>query len=182
MAVSEATYQRVALEDREGKWELVCGQLRRKPEMTTEHNYTARRLGQLLSMQLDIDQYSIGTDSAKVRVPDGRYRIPDLCVIPITAVRRLQAVPGTFEAYDEPLPLVVEVWSPSTGDTDVTDKLKEYQQRGDFEIWRIHPYERTLTAWRRQLDGSYAETRYTSGSVTPSSLPGVTIELERLFG
>ena len=182
MGVSEATYRRVALEDPEGKWELVCGRLRRKPEMTTEHNQTARRLGQLLSMQLDIDHYSVGTDSAKVRVPDGRYRIPDLCVIPMALVHRLQEVPGTFETYDEPLPLIVEVWSPSTGDSDVQDKLREYQQRGDLEIWRIHPYERSLTAWRRQPDGTYTETRYTSGVVPPAFLPAVRVELERLFG
>ncbi len=38
MPVSEATYQRVALEDPESKWELHCGQLRRKPSMTMPHN------------------------------------------------------------------------------------------------------------------------------------------------
>ena len=60
-----------------------------------------------------------------------------------------------LEVYDQPLPLVVEVWSRSTGDYDVEEKLAVYQQRGDLEIWRIHPYERTLTAWRRLPDGSY---------------------------
>ena len=39
----------------------------------------------------------------------------------------------------------------------------------------------TLTAWRRQPDGSYLETLYTRGTVPVESLPGVTIELESLF-
>lgn len=181
MPVSEETYQRVALEDPEGKWELVCGRLRRKPDMTTEHNQRARRLGQLLSRQLDVQDYSVGTDSAKVRLSNGRCYIPDLCVVPMTLVRQLEARPRTFEAYNDPIPLVVEVWSPSTGDYDVEEKLREYKRRGDLEIWRIHPYERTVTTWRRQPDGSYAETVYTGGTIEVASLPGVRIEFEILF-
>ena len=49
MPVSEQTYRQVALEDPEGKWELVCGYLRRKPAMTTEHNLIPR----LLVLQLN---------------------------------------------------------------------------------------------------------------------------------
>jgi Uma2 family endonuclease len=87
----------------------------------------------------------------------------------------------TLEVYEDPLPLVVEVWSPSTGDYDVESKLVEYQRRGDLEIWLIHPYDHTLTAWRRQPDGSYAETRYDGGAVQPAALPDVTIDLDSLF-
>jgi Uma2 family endonuclease len=83
--------------------------------------------------------------------------------------------------YTEPLPLVVEVWSPSTGRYDVDRNVPEYQRRGDLEIWRIHPLERTLTAWRRQPDGSYAETVYRSGTVEPVALSAVVIDLEALF-
>jgi len=80
-------------------------------------------------------------------VPGGNYRIPDVCVIPREAVRRRRReYPAALEVYDEPMVLVVEVWSPSTGESDIDDKLKEYQRRGDLEIWLIHPYERTLTA------------------------------------
>jgi Uma2 family endonuclease len=79
------------------------------------------------------------------------------------------------------MPLVVEIWSPSTGETDLRDKLAEYQQRCDLEIWYIHPYERTVTAWRRQPNGSYLESLYSGGAVEPASLPGVVIELESLF-
>ncbi len=35
------------------------------------------------------------------------------------------------------------------GRVDVESKLPDYRRRGDLEVWRIHPYERTLTAWRR---------------------------------
>lgn len=80
-----------------------------------------------------------------------------------------------------PLPLVVEVSSPSTGDYDVDTKLPEYQRRGDLEIWRVHPYDHALTAWRRQPDGSYLEMGHTGGGVRPVALPGVAIDLDALF-
>jgi hypothetical protein len=50
-----------------------------------------------------------------------------------------------------------------------------------LEIRRIHPYERTLTSWQRQPDGSYQEAMHRGGSVRPSGLPGVTIDLDRLW-
>jgi Uma2 family endonuclease len=56
-----------------------------------------------------------------------------------------------------------------------------YQQRGDLEIWRIHPYERTLTSWIRQADGSYLETTDREGVIHPVALPSVTIDIDELF-
>ena len=75
----------------------------------------------------------------------------------------------------------MEVWSRSTGGYDVDAKLPEYQRRGDLEIWRVHPYERTLIAWRRQLDGTYTELLYTGGRVRPVAMPDVTADLDALF-
>lgn len=181
MLVSEETYQRVALEDPESKWELVGSRLRKRPCMTGEHEDLAARVNRRLNQQLDEDEYSVRMSSGRLRVSNGNYFIPDVCVIPRAYVRRLQERPGTFEVYQEAMPLLVQVWSPSTGTFDVDDKLSEYKQRGDQEIWRIHPYERTLTAWRRQVDGGYAETVCTSGTVPVVSLPGVSIDLDRLF-
>jgi Uma2 family endonuclease len=180
MPVSEQTYERVALEDPDGQWELVCGRLLEKPEMTTEHNEIARVLHLELGLQLDRRAYSVA-ETARLRVASGNYRVPDVCVIPKSMVGNLRERPGTFAMYDAPVPLVVEVWSPSTGRYDVEEKLREYQARGDLEIWRIHPYERTLTAWRLLPDGTYTEHLYTDGTVHPASLPNVTVTLADLF-
>ncbi|MGI8553337.1 MAG: Uma2 family endonuclease [Dehalococcoidia bacterium] len=182
MPVSEATYEQVALEDPEGQWELVCGRLRSKPGMTTEHNAAQRALGRILDRQLDERQSVVAQNSARLRISTGTYYVPDLCVIPIAAERRLRETrPRRLEVYETPMPLVVEVWSPSTGEYDVDNKLPEYQWRGDREIWRIHPYERTLTAWRRQPDGTYVETLYREATIEPVALPGVRIAIEPLF-
>lgn len=182
MPVSEETYQRVALEDPDEKWELNCGRLRRKPDMTAEHNRLFRVLGYVIQRQLDLDQYHVAVDNAKVRRSPGRFFIPDVAVIPVRLLDRLLARTGTFEVYDDPLPFIAEVWSPSTGDYDVEEKFEVYKRRGDLEIWRIHPYERMVTAWRRQPDGSYAESVHRSGRVRLAFLPNVTIDLDALFG
>ncbi len=181
MPVSEATYERVALEDPEGQWELVCGRLRSKPAMTTEHNGVVEALDYELKRQLNRAEFFVRSNNGRLRISTGSYYVPDLFVLPRALERRLRERPGSFEVYDEPMPLVVEVWSPSTGDYDVEAKLREYQLRGDAEIWRIHPYDRSLTSWRRQPDGSYTETLQRCGTAQPAVLPRVTIELDRLF-
>lgn len=180
MPVSEQTYLQLALEE-PNQWELHCGQLRRKPAMTAEHNYVGFELAFRLRRQLDTSQYQVRANSGHVRRTAENYYIPDIFVVPTELVRPLRGRRDVLEAYDAPLPLVVEVWSPSTGEYDVETKLPEYQRRGDLEIWRIHPFERTLTAWRRQLDGSYTESHYTEGIVQPVALPDVTIDLDTLF-
>ena len=45
----------------------------------------------------------------------------------------------------------------------------------------LHSYERTLTAWRRQPDGRYEQALHRGGALQPITLPGVTVEVERLF-
>ncbi len=181
MPVSERTFQQLALEDPEGHWELYCGDLRRKPGMTAEHNYVAGQLFYSLKQQLDSSQFDVRIGMGHVRRSEESYYIPDVFVIPIDLVRPLRGRRDVLEAYDAPLPLVVEIWSPSTGAYDVDAKLPEYQRRGDLEIWRLHPFDRTVIAWRRQPDGSYAEAHYAGGTVRPMALPNVTIDLDALF-
>jgi len=149
--------------------------------MTAEHNYVAGQLFYSLKQQLDSSQFDVRIGMGHVRRSEESYYIPDVFVIPIDLVRPLRGRRDVLEAYDAPLPLVVEIWSPSTGAYDVDAKLPEYQRRGDLEIWRLHPFDRTVIAWRRQPDGSYAEAHYAGGTVRPMALPNVTIDLDALF-
>jgi Uma2 family endonuclease len=180
MPVSDRTYKELVLEDPEGNWELYCGSLRRKPTMSVDHNRLATRLGVRLANQLDEKAFDVRINMGRVRHTAGSYYLPDVYVVPMELVRPMRGRPG-LEVYDSPLPLVVEVWSPSTGEYDVDSKIPEYERRGDREIWRLHPYERALVARRRQPDGAYTESRFTSGKVEPIALPGVVIDLDTLF-
>jgi Uma2 family endonuclease len=177
--VSEETYRRLALANTQ--LELHRGQLREKPGMSVEHNDVTDQLLAQLYRQLDRGEYRLRANFGRLRRSADTYYIPDVMVIPTAMVQALRQRPGSLDAYRDPVPLVVEIWSPATGSYDINEKLADYQQRGDLEIWRIHPYERTVTAWRREPDGRYVETIHRHGAVQVASLPGVVIDLDALF-
>ena len=181
MVVTAEEYERIALEDPDSRWELVDGYLRQKPTMTTQHNEVQVRLAIQLTRQLDLNAYTWRLDNSRAARRPRSFYIPDLFVVPVQYVRRRLVGEPRLEVFDEPLPLVVEVWSRSTGRYDIDSKLPMYRQRGDAEIWRIHPTRKALTAWRRQPDGSYTETVYTGGTIEPIALPGVAIDIDQLF-
>ena len=147
--------------------------------MSADHNEIVASLVVQLGQQLDRAKFRVRANAGHVRSSESYY-IPDVFVFPTELMQPLRGRP-ILEVYADPLPLVVEVWSPSTGDYDVEAKFPEYKRRQDAEIWRIHPYDHTLTAWRRQPDGTYTETVYTAGSIQPIALPGVRIDFDQLF-
>src|SRR5215211_537625 len=182
MPVSEETYKRISLEDPDGHWELHDGCLVQKPIMTLEHNDVQTALAQQLLAQLSLTEFVLRMDNTVVRRSETRYYIPDLMVVSRDVARREFPEPRTWEAYTQPLLLVVEVWSPSTGRYDLTEKLAQYQQRGDVEIWLIHPYDKILRMWRRQPDGGYSEEPVaTGGVIEPIGLPGVRVDLDAIL-
>jgi Uma2 family endonuclease len=161
--------------------ELHRGQLREKPSMSESHNIVIWRLVDQLVPQLDRDRYQLRFNLGRVRRAEETYYIPDLYVIPVIGLDSIRDRPYRLEVFDQPLPLIVEAWSRSTGDYDVDEKLPEYMTRGDREIWRPHPFEFTLTTWRRQPNGKYIDTVYRTGTIEPIALPGVVIDIDALF-
>lgn len=149
--------------------------------MTLEHNYVARRLMLRLQHQLGDDRYVVTLADARLRAPGGETYIPDVMVIPREIVPALGTEPGKLELYSAVLPFVVEVWSPSTADYDFETKFPVYRAHGHAEIWRIHPYERVATLWRRRADGGYDESRLIEGDLVPIALPGVQIPFAEMF-
>jgi Uma2 family endonuclease len=181
MVARAPTYEEIAAAEPWRRWELHDGRLREKPEMTDSHHVVNNRLAQQFFAQLDFDVYDIRIDATRLRRDDRHYYIPDLAVIPVPGSLSLAKRSGQLEFFGIPLPLVVESWSPSTGSYDVEEKLPRYMERGDREIWVLHPFQRTLTAWRRQPDGTYARSIHRSGTIEPIALPGVVIDIDALF-
>ena len=177
---SEEQYQQFVSAQPDGQWELHDGRLVEKPVVTFRHGQIPMLLGHFLLSQLDRDAFQVVSE-LRVRRSPATVFMPDVMVVPAAYSEDIRDQP-VLAIFSDPLPLVVEVWSPSTGDYDVDAKLPVYQQRGDLEIWRIHPYERTLTVWQRQPEGSYVETIHDGGIVTPVALSGVEINLDELFG
>ena len=178
MSMSTASSRRTT---RTHRWELWDGVPVEKPWMSIKHNDVAFYLGLALANQLNRRVYRVNVNGDRARhlaarlLHSGRHRHSR--GLPTS----LADDPRTLGVYAEPLPLVAEVWSPTTGHYDVGPSSRAIAERGDLEIWFIHPYERTLTAWRRQPEGSYTEELYRSGVVPVASLPGVTIDLDVLL-
>jgi Uma2 family endonuclease len=178
MIVSERTYEEIVQANPGRKLELHDGQIREKPIMTIGHNRLESALYADLYIQLRGGAFEVRMGQAPVRRSERNYYLPDVYVVP----RHPRTTPlDTFEVFRDPLPFVAEVWSPSTGDYDVDEKIPEYRARGDLEIWRLHPFERSVTAWRPQPDVTYAETTLRSGTVALHALPSVLIDLDALF-
>ena len=179
--MTEEEFREFSLGDTAGQWELHRGELVEKSGTSVAHGGVMMQMTEMVLPQLDRRAFRLRVNHARARRSADTYYIPDIAIVPTETVLALMDHPYDLDAYPEPLPLVIEIWSPSTGKYDVMAKLPDYQARGDREIWYVHPYERTLTAWRRQSDGSYSESIYTEGIVRPESLPGVAIDLEELF-
>ena len=177
--MSEQEYEAFALVHPDGQWELHDGLLVEKPRMSFAHGEIPALLAHFLLQQLDRDEYRVVVE-LRVRRTASTVLIPDLMVMPTAVANAWRGRPD-LAIFTEPLPLVVEVWSPSTGGYDVDKKIPIYMQRGDLEIWRIHPFERKVTRWIRQSDGSYRESVHFGGVVSLVALPGVTINLDPLL-
>jgi Uma2 family endonuclease len=179
--IGEQEFWELVLADEDGFWELWQGVPRQKPQMSMRHNAIALYLGVALANQLAWCDYRINVNGDRARVSSRSCYIPDVIVIPADYQLPYENDPSALGVYPEPLPLVVEVWSPTNDHYDVATKLRGYQERGDLEIWYIHPGERTLTAWRKQPDGGYENTLYRSGVIPVASHPGVAVDLEQVF-
>ncbi|MBA3450371.1 MAG: Uma2 family endonuclease [Chloroflexia bacterium] len=178
--MTEEAYQRFVLSTMEARWELHDGVLVEKPGRTWEHGAIVSDLGFLLQNSLDRTDYRVFF-GLRVRRPPATIFVPDVMVVPTSYGDEFRDQPDILAIFAAPLPLVVEGWSPLMHGYDVDAKLPVYKERGDLEIWRIHPYERTLTRWVRQSDGSYRETLHRGGTVSAAALPNVTIDLDSLF-
>ena len=181
MPLTRETFAAVVLEDIDGRWELHQGKLREKPQMSFAHNRLARRLAFRIASQLDLDRFEVLHDDGHLSVPLGSSYVPDVAVVPNELFEAFSNAPDRFESYTGSLPFVAEGWSPSTGSYDVDTKIPGYKARGDEEIWRIHPFERTLSMARLQPDGAYEATVVTGGTVRLHALSEVIIDLDEMF-
>ena len=179
--ITEEAYLALTMSEPERQWELWDGQPREKPGMSVEHGWMQVELIYALRGQLDPNEFRLRSGHARLRRSARNYFIPDIAVLPTNLERALRQRPGSLDAYPEALPLVIEIWSPSTGGYDVDTKVPEYQRRGDIEIWRLHPYQQTLTAWVIQPAGRYVESIHRGGVVVPVWLTNVAIDLDALL-
>lgn len=181
MVISSKTDRRIVAEDPNGAWEPVDGRRREKPAMTLWHNDARALLGHALMRSLDSSRFRVHCGGARLELIERNYFVPDLVVIPAESSMPLRAQVFASNFYASPLSLLVEIWPPPTDAWCVDEKIPLYKARGDKEIWRMRPYERTLTIGRRQPGETCSESFHKNGAFHPAFHPNVAIDLGRLF-
>lgn len=171
-----ATFERLAVYAEYLRAELWDGVLVEKPVMSPRHGDVVVELAFALQSQIERARARVRIDHAKLAILGGNYVIPDLALIPTSALTN----PDDADLYHGPVLFVAEVWSPTTGGYDSADNVPGYMARGDAEIWRIHPVERTVTRWVREPDGEYAESVVTGGRIVLAALPEVEIDTAQI--
>lgn len=176
--MDNATYERMAISGEFLRTELHDGVLVEKPVMSRLHGDLGLEVAFLLRLQVDPMQYRVRANHAKLAIPGRSYYIPDVAVLEAAVA---WPTPKEADLYHDPVPLVVEIWSPKTGGYDIAVKLPGYRFRGDAEIWWVDARGPSVTRWLRRPDGGYDESVHTGGILGVTTLPGVTIDLDALF-
>lgn len=174
-----ATYERLVAEDPAFEdVELFDGIPVEKPAMSWFHGDLGLELTFVLRLQVDPLSYRLRSNHARLALPGSdNYYIPDLALIfnnPPPSLREL-------DLHREPVPLVVEIWSPKTGSYDAAVKLPGYRLRGDAEVWWLDLRDPSLTRWLRRPDGGYDEEVHRAGVVELAAVTGVKVDLDALF-
>ena len=107
--ISEQAYRELALTDSDRLWELWEGVPREKPLMSMKYEDVASYLGAALIAQLDRRYFRVNINGGRARLSSRSYYIPDVVVIPAAYKTPFEDDPQAFNAFAEPLPLVVEV-------------------------------------------------------------------------
>jgi Uma2 family endonuclease len=153
------------------KTELLYGQVYQKMPKSPLHRLLVMRL--LALFQHLIPSGLHGQVEQPITCGDSEPE-PDVSVIR-----------GSIEDYRVEHPrraeLVVEVCV-STHEYD-RSKLRAYASAGVAECWLVLVPEQQIEIHRRPHDGRYAETvlHGPGGSLSSGSVPGIVVELERLF-
>ena len=148
----------------EMRYELVDGVLVEMSLGTGKHSGVIRRLAKRLEAQAEqkgTDWIAIqGLVGIETEVPGehDQVRIPDVTVMSEAQWNVIEERPGSATIFqNEPAPIVVvEVLSPSTKSTDLTDKRTEYAVRGISEYWIINPKSGDIKVLRLE-NGSFGE-------------------------
>lgn len=103
----------------------------------------------------------------RVQVSPTRFRVPDVCVRAVPAVRE--------QIIRTPPLLCIEIISPEDRISCVRERVSDFLQMGVLEVWLVDPATRSVSVCR-----GHTATEHTSGEITVPSTP-VTLNIEDMF-
>ena len=172
--VTEEEFYRDATED--SNWEYLDGRLVMHSPASNRHEDCFRFLITLLSAYLDERGGAVVRGSRyPMRLDEHWSPEPDLLVV---RDERRHLLTGT--RLEGPADFVIEIASDSDPRLDVREKLPRYREAGIDEIWLVNPFEQTVLAEVKGLDG-YVSQRLEAGRLTSRVVPGFWIDVGWLW-
>lgn len=176
MTVATASVTAAQLEEHDGRWELVKGELHEMAPTGYTHGKVSNRSGQRIANH--VEKYRLG-DVLGAETGFRIARDPDTVLAPDVAFVRADRVPTDSNAqafFDLAPDLVVEVISPSDRAGAVAEKVAGWVAAGVPLVWVVYPAQRFVAV-------------HTAGGVTHERdvlgggdvLPGLEIEISSLF-
>lgn len=130
------------LPDSPFQYEIIDGTLMVNPPRPARHAITTERLRRALERAAPAE-FLVVVEGVGIRVDRGTLLIPDLVVVPATAL----GSPFEFFEPGDAL-LVAQVLMPRTRRYDVVFKRHEYAACGIEQFWIVDPRERAVTVLR----------------------------------
>ena len=172
--VTEEEFYRDATED--SNWEYLDGRLVMHSPASNRHEDCFGFLSMLLRGYLDERGGAIVRGSRYPMRLDAHWSLePDLLVVRDERRHLL-----TRTRLEGPADFVIEIASDSDPRLDVREKLPRYREAGIDEIWLVNPFEQTVLAEVKGLDG-YVSQRLEAGRLTSRVVPGFWIDVGWLW-
>lgn len=125
----------------ERRHELVAGRAVMHPGSTHRHALLATRFVVAFSTRLDVEQWSVSTAEFGVEAGEG-IRYPDVLIASAD-------IEATAMATDRPV-VIVEILSPSSVGTDMTEKLAEYTSLPSLQSYIVASQDEAIVwVWQR---------------------------------
>ena len=146
--------------------EYVEGEVVERNVGEKDHNKVQKRLLVFLAgREKDLGIFVV--HEQRMRIAEGRYRIPDLCVV--------WGPEPDEQVFTLPPFLCVEILSPEDRAGKMQEKIDDYLSFGVRYVWVINPQTR-----KAEIHTATGSTRVTDGLLKTES-PAITVPLAELF-
>jgi Uma2 family endonuclease len=184
MANVEAAHSHVTYTDLErwpddGKqYELYDGEVRVVPAPSNLHQFVLVNLLEILLEYRKSQRGFVLPAPLDIVFREDTVLQPDITFLTARTARLLDMLKPIRFSPD----LVVEILSPSTSKWDRIKKYGVYARHGVAEYWIVDPGNETVEIFALR-DGTYelAASGHKAGQLTSATLPGLVLDLERVF-
>ena len=179
-ATKRLTFEEYQELNRDGRYELVNGELEELVPPRPLHGWTGGRLPLELGRYLD-EREPDAFWGVELDIPTIPYfgRCPDFAYYSTADVARIDLKGNRVLGVPT---LVVEILSEDDEERDLVTKRSEYTRAGIRHYWLADPQRRTVLALVLRDDEYEVAGEFSGGDLLTSSLfPGLEIPLSRLF-